>query len=150
MSTRWCDGFPEQSSVCTVFFFRVSVGRDSMFSGLHGIFWAGLSTQAGHHRTGPFPRGTPTPSFVRDVVSTGHHGMVFIDRGIPRDVLRGLEHLRDTTGRDSVITGLHGMSRSRDPATTGRHSSIVVIYCIPGRSIFIIYIHILYILIVCE
>lgn len=57
--------------------------------GLHGIFWAGLSTH-GTPQDGTDYSRESTASFGRDAVSTGHDGTGFINRGIPRDVLRGI------------------------------------------------------------
>ena len=53
--------------------------------------------------------GDPTAYFARDTLSTRHHRMRFINRGIPRDLLRGIEQPWDTTGRDSVIAAIQGM-----------------------------------------
>ena len=93
----------------TVFFFRVGLGRDSIFTGLHGTFWAGFSTH-GTPQDGTHHSRYSTAYFARDTVSTGHHGTGFNDRGIPRDVLGGIQQPRDTKERESFITGLHAGS----------------------------------------
>ena len=69
----------------TVFFFRVGLDRDSIFTGLHGIFWAGLGTHGTPHR--------------RTGLSTSGDSMAF---------LGGTRYPRDNTGPGSILMGVHG------------------------------------------
>lgn len=76
--------------------FWVGLGRDSIFTGFHGIFQAGLNThgtsQDGTHLSRDFAL-----CFSWDAISTRHHGTALINCGIPRNVLPGILEPRDAT-----------------------------------------------------
>ena len=72
-----------KSSIHTVFFFWVGLGRDSTFTGIHGTCFGQGSARVGHRRMGP------------------------INRGNPRGILGATRYPRNTTGRASIIAGNH-------------------------------------------
>ena len=70
-----------------------------------------------------------TDCLARDTVSTGHHGKGLINPGIRRDALCGIKQPWDTIGRDSIMTGLHGMfCAGSSNHGTPQHNSCVPAY----------------------
>ena len=96
---------------------------------LSGRSWAGFSTHGRHHRNWTHLSRDSTAYCPRDTVSTGHKGTGFFNDGIPWAVLRGSQQPWDTTGRDSIIMGLHGMFCAR----FSNHGTPQQ-YCIPAYS----------------
>ena len=97
--TAGCASQNTRAVLGLVFFFLVGIGRDSIFTGLHGTFWAGFST-----------RGTPQDGaqYSRDstayiyIFCAGHS-----NHATPRDGIQQSRYFTACFARDSATMGHH-------------------------------------------